>query len=638
MGDIEDAGKQATSEKLRLLVEHACAMPTGAWPKTYKEVDLVFRKLRKLFRVCPSKYQLAKKIKEMGVTPPPWLKNYIVIHRERSSCGYFVVSVALPPDNPDQESCEFDCKFCPDLEKHGYKDGDGNVKKMKMTRSYHDTEDTIARALGVDWDIVEQVRVRLQMAKDMNHPYQKIAIRILGGTFSPKSGTSIAAVKRKAQRKAEFQKKFVAQIYFACNTFIYSREQVFGLEIEKHINETLRNGPRIVEMSIETRPDTLLDFSEILRLRTLGITLVEIGVQHTNDELLEVSNRGHGVRESKLAIRNCKMVGMKIQIFAMLDLPGGPIHASNVYELDREFILELASNPDLSVDNYKLYITVLADGTPHLAKMIENGQWKRYSHWRNGKYIIQNCALFMTVIKRYNRVQRLFRDFRDKKHIPDTTGYEGELPSNFRQTVENEIKRTGGKILEIRERQVRSRTGGNPDDTDIKIEKYEASEGTEVFIECVDENDMCYGFVRLRKNGQDLLDVPGFAENFPELALPNTWLIRELKVHGVAKNIGEAGDESAVQHRGIGHRLMTEAQNYVRQNSQTDAHIAIISGVGARQYFELKHGYLLEGNGEYMVKTVTPVQPEKREESPIAEIFWKLFWLTFITVYIFRIF
>jgi len=46
---------------------------------------------------------------------------------------------------------------------------------------------------------------------------------------------------------------------------------------------------RIIGLSIETRPDYITTY-EIERLRKLGVTKVEVGVQHLDDSVLKETN------------------------------------------------------------------------------------------------------------------------------------------------------------------------------------------------------------------------------------------------------------------------------------------------------------------------------------------------------------
>lgn len=67
------------------------------------------------------------------------------------------------------------------------------------------------------------------------------------------------------------------------------------------------------------------------------------------------------------------------------------------------------------------------------------------------------------------------------------------------------------------------------------------------------------------------------------------------------------GREARPQHGGLGRRLVARAEELAAENGF--AKIAIISGVGVRQYYR-KLGYELEGEGQFMVKDLTSL-PER---------------------------
>ncbi|EQD30570.1 histone acetyltransferase Elp3-like protein, partial [mine drainage metagenome] len=65
-------------------------------------------------------------------------------------------------------------------------------------------------------------------------------------------------------------------------------------------------------------------------------------------------------------------------------------------------------------------------------------------------------------------------------------------------------------------------------------------------------------------------------------------LIREIKVFGEIVPVGNASD-MAWQHRGLGRRLVEEAEEITRDEFSMDR-IIVISGIGVREYFK-KLGY-----------------------------------------------
>ena len=99
-----------------------------------------------------------------------------------------------------------------------------------------------------------------------------------------------------------------------------------------------------------------------------------------------------------------------------------------------------------------------------------------------------------------------------------------------------------------------------------------------------------YDFIRLRLNTQwnDVL-----------LSLNNCALIRELHVYGIHTNIGKKTIGST-QHSGLGTKLLKKAESVAYNNGFLN--IAVISGVGVRNYYR-KKGYIL-GENDYMYKNL----------------------------------
>jgi elongator complex protein 3 len=75
-------------------------------------------------------------------------------------------------------------------------------------------------------------------------------------------------------------------------------------------------------------------------------------------------------------------------------------------------------------------------------------------------------------------------------------------------------------------------------------------------------------------------------------------MIREIHVFGTEVGLGQQHDNTA-QHMGYGGNLLKEAER-IAQEEFRSSKIAIISGVGVRNYFRSEFGYRLEG--AYMTK------------------------------------
>jgi len=120
---------------------------------------------------------------------------------------------------------------------------------------------------------------------------------------------------------------------------------------------------------------------------------------------------------------------------------------------------------------------------------------------------------------------------------------------------------------------------------EIKVEKYNASDGEEFFISYEDENETVAGILRLR--------IPS---NPFRKELKNSTVVRELHVYGPEVEIGSEG---SIQHTGLGEKLLEKTEKITKENGFNK--ISIISGVGVREYYR-KFGYSL--NGPYMSKVL----------------------------------
>ncbi len=114
--------------------------------------------------------------------------------------------------------------------------------------------------------------------------------------------------------------------------------------------------------------------------------------------------------------------------------------------------------------------------------------------------------------------------------------------------------------------------------------EYTASGGREVFLTYEDKNGTLFGLLRLRINGKNQDIYPA--------------MIREIHVFGSEVPIG-VQDENAAQHKGLGMSLLREAER-IAHKEYSAGRIAVISGVGARDYFRTECGYELDGY--YMTK------------------------------------
>jgi elongator complex protein 3 len=197
------------------------------------------------------------------------------------------------------------------------------------------------------------------------------------------------------------------------------------------------------------------------------------------------------------------------------------------------------------------------------------------------------------------RVSRVERD------IPSPLIAAGVRASNLRQLVASRMEERGQRCRCIRCREVgrRGARGGGLDglgppreaDLELREELYEASGGEEAFISLeLPDEDALVGYARVRRP----------SETSWRRELEDAAILREVRLLGMALPLGAApsdGDGSLHwQHRGLGGRLMEEAEERARTWGME--RMAVTAGMGARGYFR-RWGYELQG--PYMVSSLS---------------------------------
>jgi len=483
----------------------------------------------------------------------------------RSESGIVNVSIVL---RPDQFSCKFDCHFCPsETKKRG--------AMVDMPRSYLSTEDAVRRAHSVHFDPIEQVNVRLRTLSKNGHPLDKIEVRILGGTFS--------------SYPHDYVEDFIRHVYYAINTFydVLPKRQPDTLEKEQFLNE--ENEIHIVGLGIETRPDCIT-WKEIKRLRFLGCTRVELGVQHTDDELLRKVNRGHTLDQSRSAITRLKNAGFKIEIHIMTDLPGStPQKDKDCYQQI------LQTDSDLCPDYLKDYPCLDVPFTK-IREWKKNAIWNSYAEQDIG--LLENVLIYrQSITPRWVRVNRVQRDF---PHATDTNfkiGYESNTHlSNLSQIVHQKAETMGIYCQCIRCCQISSR-----DVMSLKhISNIHILYTTYSFMANNEQEYFIVGDLFIKNQNRKRPCLCGFIRvRILSSLSKKTAIIRELHVYGnVIPISGNVSDCHGIQHQGIGKTLLQKAESIAFSKHGCER-LYIISAIGTRQYYR-KYGYNLEDT--YMVK------------------------------------
>jgi histone acetyltransferase (RNA polymerase elongator complex component) len=115
---------------------------------------------------------------------------------------------------------------------------------------------------------------------------------------------------------------------------------------------------------ISTRPDSINNESLDL-MKRFGVTTVEIGAQSMVDEVLNLSNRGHGASDVSAAMEMLKERGFKTGIHLMVGLPG---------DSQSGFEYTIAKTIALKPDMVRIHPTVVLEDTG-LAELFLNGTY-----------------------------------------------------------------------------------------------------------------------------------------------------------------------------------------------------------------------------------------------------------------------
>jgi elongator complex protein 3 len=288
---------------------------------------------------------------------------------------------------------------------------------------------------------------------------------------------------------------------------------------------------------------------------------------------LTFNKRGHGVKETIKATELLKKAGFKVAYQMMLNLP------KSSPKKDIEMFKELFSNESFKPDSLKIYPCALVKEAP-LYKLYLKKQYKPYKE----RELIETIKSIKKLIPRYVRVERIIRD------IPSPLIVEGGAKiSNLRQVIDLEMKKEKWQCQCIRCREIKN--SESKDKIYLMRDDYSASNGKEIFLSLEDKNRKnIYGLLRLRMNlnNNDVLSV-----------LKDSAIIRELHIYGQAASISKRN--SLVQHKGLGQKLVKEAERIAKKEFESNK-IAIISGVGVRNYYKEKLNYKLKDG--YMIKSL----------------------------------
>jgi ELP3 family radical SAM enzyme/protein acetyltransferase len=473
----------------------------------------------------------------------------------RGLSGVSVVTVFLSPyPNGQQFTCKWNCSYCPN--------------EPGQPRSYLFGEPGVLRANQTKFDCVAQIRNRITAYRVNGHPIDKFEVLILGGTIHsyPKS----------------YLDDFMRDIYYAANTCMEETPRPAMSLLEEQNANTLGKH-KVIGVTVETRPDCVTP-AEIKDFRRWGVTRLQIGVQHTDDRILRGVNRGCGHKHTLLALKLLRDACFKVDIHLMPNLPGATPDA------DREMFDIVLK--DLHPDQVKIYP---CETTP-FTKILDD--------YKSGSYVpYSNDELLEVVLYWKTRVHPWIRNNRIIRDIPEGYIVAG-VPSSSERNVYHETMKKRGLVCHC----IRCREAGRWPKADsskgkLFVRTYEAQGGIEYFISWESEDEqVLFGFCRLR--------LPKEIGVFPELT--GLGLVRELHVYGrtfatgTSAQTASTGYVSAVQHTGVGGRLLLEAEKIAWLAGY--AGTAVIAGIGTRGYYS-RTGYKLDGGmGGFMIKRFIHIQ------------------------------
>ena len=139
-----------------------------------------------------------------------------------------------------------------------------------------------------------------------------------------------------------------------------------------------RNQGHVKNIRCSTRPDTLTP-ERLTRLRTLGLNMIELGVQSFDTQTLAESRRGY---DSKQALAGCRMVRDAGLVLGVHLLPGLPGQTPETFARDVDTVV------NLDADAVRLHPCLVLEGT-------ELARW-----WRTGRYSPWDEATTLNVLGR----------------------------------------------------------------------------------------------------------------------------------------------------------------------------------------------------------------------------------------------
>ena len=573
-----------------------------------------------------SKDEIVRGYRELAGTHgiAPFVQSFlkkVTMKPTRTQSGVSPVTVLTKPF-----PCPGQCIFCPN--------------DVRMPKSYLADEPGAQRAERNWFDPYLQTCNRLQALHNIGHLVDKTEVIVLGGTWSfyPESyqiwfikecfralndfgthdgrdkifqwyedmaeelkkkdilRTNSPKQNQKSLAELQIDGEAITKTYNRIISEQYTAPEKLGgfdsyqvasweeLEAEQKKNETA--AVRCVGLVIETRPDNISE-AEVVRVRRLGCTKTQIGVQSLQDSVLNLNKRGHDVAATRKAFKLLRQAGFKIHAHWMANLYGSSVEADKIdYE-------QLFSDPDFCPDELKIYPCSLI-GSAELMQVYKAGKWKPYTQTE----LAEVLSHVFKVTPQYARLTRVIRD------IPSQDIVEGNMLTNFRQIVEQSLEEQKIIPQDIRSREIKDGIF-DPKDIEFKVSEYQTQVSTEYFLQyLVPAEKVAYPHRTSKK-------IPGTEKilGFLRLSIPKeqsfiselkeSTMIREIHVYGTVVALGKDGTSKA-QHLGLGKKLIVRAEKISQDAGYKK--MAVISGIGTKEYYR-KRGFT---DGElYQFKAVS---------------------------------
>ncbi|GIQ80227.1 hypothetical protein KIPB_000990 [Kipferlia bialata] len=544
--------------------------------QTYKETGtLTTRSVAEARSQASQQYGLhviPKVTEVLGALPPHFrdtLAPYLLSKPVRTASGVAVVAVMCKPHRcPHEASTGSNCMYCA-----GGPDSDFTYS----SQSYTGFEPTSMRAIRARYNPRIQASERIAQLQSMGHPTDKIEYVVMGGTFMCLA--------------SKYRDTFIAALHDAL-----SGRESRGVEEATSYSEHARHRP--VGMTIETRPDYCLPDQR------------ERDIQGFRELMESGRYRPDGLKlYPTLVIRGTTLYRQWYQ---------GKYKGFTTQEL----ISLLAAVFALSPPWLRVFRVMRDIPLP----LVSSGA--DYANLRE-----QALALLR---HRYNRPTLEIR------------AREGGI----RQRMDKELDTKRASFQDerehgrVEEREEEDKEQWRQPDAELRRRDYWAHGGWETFLsyEVVhnDQPPTLLGLLRLRRiphtDTQTQLPVPTLTPTPPrEETVPvssacpidrhrpragqtppfgprdhtrpelrgKVSMVRELHVYGAATSVNsrdgvgrDASGVARVQHSGVGRMLLAEGERISREEHNAEK-IAIISGVGVRQYYR-KMGYTRDG--PYMSK------------------------------------